>query len=319
MLSILRTRAVALSKNSAVTRFRPALPTYSRTLSSTTLKAFANSHASRQYEEGRRSGFNDRYDSSPRQSARSGPRPPRNAPTSTIWVGNLPFTAVPARVEELFSEFGSVVSVRLGKRSFTLFVYYSENLSRCACPGMSPTGESKGFAHVDLADVASAEAIMQANAESQFFLDGRGLNLDYAGPPASRAAFPPSNTLHFSSYSGDETGLRTALGEFISLIKNIRISKSPFFLLLSRLMPIEVRNPQTGETNRFGFIECNTQTDATTILEKFNGKEVAYGETLALSYARGRRTDSLPPRHVDRGGDGYGFGVRGRSGGEEQY
>ncbi|KAF8512804.1 hypothetical protein JB92DRAFT_2790557, partial [Gautieria morchelliformis] len=276
MLSILRTRAVALPGFSSTARFLPVLPAYGRTLSSTTLRAFTASHVSRQYGEGRRGGFNDRYDSSPRES-RSTPRPPRNAPSSTLWVGNLPFNANPEAVQDLFSEFGTVLSVRLG---------------------VAPTGESKGFAHVDLSDVASAEAVMQANAESQFFLEGRGLNLDYAGPPSSKASFPPNTTLHFSNYSGDEEGLQTVLEEFAPSIKSLRI----------------MRNPQTGATNRFGFIEFNTQETATAALEKFNGKEVAYGETLGLSYARARK-DGPPPRYVDQGGDGFGYGARGRSGG----
>jgi RNA recognition motif-containing protein len=185
------------------------------------------------------------------------------------------------------------------------------------CLGMSPTGESKGFAHVDLGDVASAEGIMKANLESQFFLEGRGLNLDFAGPPSSKPSFPPSNTLHFSNYSGDEDTLQSALQEFAPVIKSIRISE-PFFLL--DILPVrlsyvpQVRNQHTGESSRFGFIECNELDGATALIEKFNGKEIAYGETLALSYARGRKTESAPSRY-GQGGDSYGFGARGRPGG----
>lgn len=115
MLSLLRTRAVALPGLSSTTRFVPAIFAYSRALSSTSSSAFANSYISRQYGEGRRGAFNDRYESSPRQSFRNTPRPPKNPPSPTLWVGNLPFQATPAQVEELFSEFGSVLSVRLGK------------------------------------------------------------------------------------------------------------------------------------------------------------------------------------------------------------
>lgn len=93
---------------------------------------------------------------------------------------------------------------------------------------MSPSGESKGFAHIDLSDIAAAEAAMKASAENQFFLNGRGLYLDYAGPPSSKPAFPPSSTLHFSGYSGDEDGLQLALEEFAPSITNLRISKLYF-------------------------------------------------------------------------------------------
>jgi hypothetical protein len=74
---------------------------------------------------------------------------------------------------------------------------------------------------------------MQANAESQFFLEGRGLYLDYAGPPASKPSFPPNTTLHFSNYSGDEEGLQTVLDEFAPSIKSLRISKFSSPTLLS--------------------------------------------------------------------------------------
>lgn len=76
-----------------------------------------------------------------------------------------------------------------------------------------------------------------------------------------------------------------------------------------------MRNPQTRESSRFGFIECASQEDATSLIEKFNGKEVVDGEVLGLSYARGRRAMDAPPRYVDQGGDGYGFGAGRRPGG----
>ena len=118
MLSVLRTRAVALPVFSSTFRFLPVLPTYTRALSSSTHRAFSNSYISRQYE-GRRGG-SDIYDSPPRDF-RNTRRPPRNPPSPTIWIGNLPFNANPTRVEELFAEFGTVVSVRLGK-VFTVLV-----------------------------------------------------------------------------------------------------------------------------------------------------------------------------------------------------
>lgn len=116
MLSILRTRAT-LPVFSSATRFLPILPTYSRALSSSTLRAFTSSGTSWQYGEGRRGGYNERYDSSPREFRQTA-RTPRNAPSTTLWVGNLPFNATPGQVEELFAEFGTVVSVRLGKLVF---------------------------------------------------------------------------------------------------------------------------------------------------------------------------------------------------------
>ncbi|KAF8588048.1 hypothetical protein K439DRAFT_1630083 [Ramaria rubella] len=294
MFSIIRSRAIALPTTaSAASRLVP-----------TTFRTFTTSLVSREYERrefggGERSGPRRDFGGDRRSFDRprrdngggerrsfGGPRREfggerrdnrraggfdsarqKNDPSPTIWVGNIPFGARPEAIQELFTEYGNVLSVRLG---------------------VSPTGESKGFAHVDFSDVDGAQAVMQAQSESQFYLDGRGLFMDFAGP-ANKPAFPPSPTLHFSNYNGDEAMLEEALKEHADVIQSIHI----------------MRHPQTGESNRFGFVECKSTEDATAIMELYGGKEIAYGETLKFAYARGKR---VAPRLDDGGGEGYGFG-----------
>ena len=69
---------------------------------------------------------------------------------------------------------------------------------------------------------------MKANAEAQFFLDGRGLFLDYAAAAAAPRINMPADTLHFSNYSGDEALLQEAFKEFEDVIQETRLSMCLF-------------------------------------------------------------------------------------------
>jgi len=142
---------------------------------------------------------------------------------------------VNSQVEELFSEFGSVVSVRIG--AFLHFPFIQATYF-CYREGMSPSGESKGFAHVDFGDQATAEAVMKAHAESQFFLDGRQLVLDYATPVGSSMPSIPVRTLHFANFSGDEALLKETLDEYTDVIEEIKLSAYFFFQSVSCLQSL---------------------------------------------------------------------------------
>jgi RNA recognition motif-containing protein len=54
-----------------------------------------------------------------------------------------------------------------------------------------------------------------------------------------------------------------------------------------------VRNPTTGEPTNSGFIEFMDQETATTALEALDGSRTSLGESISLSYARPRRTQTL--------------------------
>ena len=85
-----------------------------------------------------------------------------------IYVGNLPYSADNAQLSQLFSAYGEVVDVRvITDRG---------------------TGQSKGFAFVEMSDEESARrAIAELNG---YMLGGRALRLDVAGerPTGARSS-----------------------------------------------------------------------------------------------------------------------------------
>lgn len=89
-----------------------------------------------------------------------------SAPSNTLFVGNLPFSATEDAVWETFGEFGKVSSVRL--------------------PTDRETGQPKGFGYIEYLDQEGATAaVTQGRSDEGIDIDGRRARCDYAGarPP----------------------------------------------------------------------------------------------------------------------------------------
>jgi cold-inducible RNA-binding protein len=82
---------------------------------------------------------------------------------SRLYVGNLPFTATSAEIEDLFAQHGEVISVAL--------------------PTDRETGRPRGFGFVEMAD-ADAQKAMRALDGVQF--GGRDLRVNEAQPREER-------------------------------------------------------------------------------------------------------------------------------------
>jgi RNA recognition motif-containing protein len=87
--------------------------------------------------------------------------------TNRVYVGSLPYATTDARLEEVFSQYGSVVSARI----------ITDKL----------TGRSKGFGFVEMSSSSEAQAAIEALNGSQ--LDGRNLTVNEARPPERRPGF----------------------------------------------------------------------------------------------------------------------------------
>ncbi|RKP03134.1 hypothetical protein CXG81DRAFT_1780, partial [Caulochytrium protostelioides] len=84
---------------------------------------------------------------------------PQSTPTTTLFLGNLPFNCSETDIDSAFSSFGSIASIRL--------------------PTSRETGEFRGFGYVSFNDVATAKAALDAmNGE---YIHGRSMRIDYAG------------------------------------------------------------------------------------------------------------------------------------------
>lgn len=84
-----------------------------------------------------------------------------------VYVGSLPYATTDAKLEEVFSQYGSVVSARIITDKFT--------------------GRSKGFGFVEMSSSREAQAAIEGLNGSQ--LDGRSLTVNEARPPERRPAF----------------------------------------------------------------------------------------------------------------------------------
>ncbi|KAJ3058837.1 hypothetical protein HDU99_006622, partial [Rhizoclosmatium hyalinum] len=85
--------------------------------------------------------------------------PPKD-PSDTLFVGNLTFNATEDSVRNFFGEQGEILSCRL--------------------PTDRETGQPKGFAYVQFADIDTAQAALNALNGADF--EGRNVRLDFSAP-----------------------------------------------------------------------------------------------------------------------------------------
>lgn len=83
--------------------------------------------------------------------------------TKRLFVGSLPYSTGSAQLEELFGQAGQVISLNLITDKFS--------------------GQSKGFAFVEMSDADAEEAIKKFNG---YELDGRKIVVNVARPKEDR-------------------------------------------------------------------------------------------------------------------------------------
>jgi len=193
---------------------------------------------------------------------------PKAPPGPTIFVAKIPWNTTEQDLTQVFSEFGEVTAVRLHINS---------------------DGRPRGIAHIDFANAESAVATVDSAMQEPIHLAGRDLRIDFAVGLRDRdSALEPNEKLYFSGFAGDEMQLRNIFNKFADSLVDIHLLK----------------NPVTGERNPTGFLQFESKQVATEALEALNGVQTPDGETLNLSYARPRRTQSA-------------FGNSGRDGGRD--
>lgn len=110
-----------------------------------------------------------------------------------LFVGNLPFRMAEADIQELFAEYGEITNVHL------------------AIDRMS--GRSRGFAFVEYADDAAAQAAVAALDGKD--IDGRALKVNVARPftPRPRGEFRPRSSGGYNRGGGDRGGYNSRGGD----------------------------------------------------------------------------------------------------------
>lgn len=139
----------------------------------------------------------------------SPPARPAAPPGRTLFVGNMPFGAEESDIRDKFEPFGPLKSVRLSTR---------------------PTGESRGFAHVEFLREEDAIAAFTSFVEEPLYMLDRNVRVDYA-PVRPTSSNPPSHKLYFFDYRGNEEALRLSLKDFETSIQRTYFRASPFLAI----------------------------------------------------------------------------------------
>ena len=208
----------------------------------------------------------------------------------TLWIGQLSWNVDNDWLRSEFEQYGTVTDARV-------------QVDR-------DSGRSRGFGYVDFA--TSAEALRASKEAAGKEVDGRALRVDLQAPRApkeraeSRAKHfndelsAPSNTLFLGgiAWSLTEDDIWNAFAEYGEVTA--------------------VRLPKEIETNRpkgFGYVEFDSQDNATKALEALNGQDLG-GRPIRIDYAGARANSNSPrsgsPSFGGRGGRG---GMRGGRGG----
>ena len=115
-------------------------------------------------------------------------------PTTTLFVGNLPFSATEDAVWSAFADFGDVSSVRpvlvvpLSRAPRTNLALFHKKVR---LPTDNETGRPKGFGYVEFSSLDAAIAAVTKGGPTAtgdgVNIEGRTVRLDYSQPRADRA------------------------------------------------------------------------------------------------------------------------------------
>ncbi|KAJ3119886.1 hypothetical protein HK098_005077 [Nowakowskiella sp. JEL0407] len=207
-----------------------------------------------------------------------------NEDNTTVFVGNLPWTATEKELSDFFADCGVVLSARI----------------------ITDRGKSKGFGYVEFEETS---ATMKACEMTGSELNSRALDVklaeakrrdDGANGRVEAPKSAPTSTLFAGnlSYTATEDDLGEIFGEYGN-IKSCRLPKDRV----------------SGALKGFGYIEFDTVQEAQAAVEGLNGQNIK-GRSIRLDYASARSSEGdNSSSRGGRGGFRGGFGSRGGRGG----
>ncbi|KAL8714412.1 MAG: hypothetical protein Q9220_001745 [cf. Caloplaca sp. 1 TL-2023] len=211
-----------------------------------------------------------------------------DAGKGNLFVGNLSWNVDEEWLAREFEEFGEIKS--------------------CRVMTDRETGRSRGFGYVEF--VNSADGVKAHAAKKDSLVDGRNINVDFAGQKKEKPANgvqersnrygdqpnEPSSTIFCANlaFGATEDDVSEAFGEHAS-IKAVRIPT----------------DKESGQPKGFAYVEFNTIEESTTAFEGMQGASIS-GRAIRIDYASSKpRTNDGGRGGFDRGGRGGG---RGRGG-----
>ena len=202
----------------------------------------------------------------------------------TLWVGQLSWNVDNDWLKSEFERYGTVTDAR---------VQYDRD-----------SGRSRGFGYVDFE--TSAQAAKAAEEAQGQEVDGRGLRVDLQAPRAPKERIEgrakrfndelsePTNTLFLGgiAWALTENDIWNAFGEY-GEVAGVRLPK----------------DPESGRSKGFGYVEFDTVENAGKALEALNGQPLG-GRPIRVDFA-GKRDNAGGGGGGGRGGRGGARGGRG--------
>jgi len=211
--------------------------------------------------------------------------------SNILFVGQLPWSIDDAGLLNAFDQFGNITECR---------VVYDRN-----------SGRSKGFGYVHFE--THDEARQARDAMHQKYLEGRTINVDFAGDrpqnrPQGGNSNPKAQANARASRYGDTPGnpsttLFVGNLSFEADEDTVRSHFEQFGTITRCRLPTDIND---GSPKGFGYVDFSSIEEATTAYDAMVGSQIN-GRTIRLDYAQ--------PRTDNGGGGGGGFGGRGGRGG----
>ncbi|KAI9330471.1 hypothetical protein DFJ73DRAFT_648275, partial [Zopfochytrium polystomum] len=208
-------------------------------------------------------------------------------PATTIFIGNLPWSADEDSIAAEFADCGEVTSVRL--------------------PVDRNTQKKKGFGYVTFTTEEAAQAAVELGTKT---IDGRDVRIDFAAPSAPRQKqeggfgrveqpkSSPTEILFVGNlpFSATEDAVAEFFGEHGTVV--------------STRLPTD---RESGRPKGFAYVTFGSVDEAKAAVEALNGADFE-GRNIRLDYSSPRDPNSGGGGGGFRGGRGGGFGAGGRGG-----
>ena len=136
-------------------------------------------------------------------------------PSSTLFVGNVPWKATEDELRQVFSQFGEIIDLRIRAYFFPLAVFFQLCFFlRTTSLDFYQHGGSSGTCHIDFASKDGAVATMASVAKKPLVVAGRKLRVEFSEGKTRKLVTEPNSKLYFSGCAGDELEIRTIFEQF---------------------------------------------------------------------------------------------------------
>jgi len=192
---------------------------------------------------------------------------------TSIYVGNLPYSATEDELAELFAAYGTVDHVNIVVDRMT--------------------NRPRGFGFVEMADESQAQAAIEGLNGAE--MGGRMLNVNAARPRTERRGGGGGPRASGRRPGGHRSGVSVYVGNLPYEVTEDQLRE--LFAPHGAVNNVSiVTDRMTGRTRGFGFVEMADAQEADAAIEALNATELG-GRTLTVNLARSRSGRGGRERH----------------------